>query len=108
MHRWRPHEVAGKDPLQGVDGSAMAGVILGQRRQHSEPGDHGCQEILDGEREDEEPSTSAGEPIALTPDITAESLQQYLKDIGEVRLLTAQEEVDLAKRIERERLSEIS
>jgi len=61
-----------------------------------------CQEILDGEREDVEPSTSAGEPIALTPDITAESLQQYLKDIGKVRLLTAQGEVDLAKRIERD------
>jgi len=35
------------------------------------------------------------------PDMTTDSLQLFLKDIGKVRLLTAQEEVDLAKRIER-------
>ena len=34
-------------------------------------------------------------------EITTDSLQLYLKDIGKVRLLTAQEEVDLGKRIER-------
>ena len=33
--------------------------------------------------------------------MTTDSLQLFLKDIGRVRLLTAQEEVDLAKRIER-------
>ena len=33
--------------------------------------------------------------------MTTDSLQLFLKDIGKVRLLTAQEEVDLAKRIER-------
>src|SRR3979409_19401 len=37
----------------------------------------------------------------LKPDMTSDSLQLFLKDIGKVRLLTAQEEVDLAKRIER-------
>src|SRR5206468_3185619 len=37
----------------------------------------------------------------LKPDMTTDSLQLFLKDIGKVRLLTAQEEVDLAKRIER-------
>ena len=40
-------------------------------------------------------------PLDLTPDVTTDSLQLFLKDIGKVRLLTAQEEVDLAKRIER-------
>ncbi len=40
-------------------------------------------------------------PLDLKPDMTTDSLQLLLKDIGKVRLLTAQEEVDLAKRIER-------
>src|ERR687893_2615955 len=39
--------------------------------------------------------------LDLKPDMTNDSLQLFLKDIGKVRLLTAQEEVDLAKRIER-------
>jgi RNA polymerase primary sigma factor len=39
--------------------------------------------------------------IDLKPDMTTDSLQLFLKDIGKVRLLTAQEEVDLGKRIER-------
>jgi len=39
--------------------------------------------------------------VDLKPDMTTDSLQLFLKDIGKVRLLTAQEEVDLAKRIER-------
>src|SRR3954464_8788200 len=39
--------------------------------------------------------------IDLKPDMTTDSLQLFLKGIGKVRLLTAQEEVDLAKRIER-------
>ena len=39
--------------------------------------------------------------LDLKPDVTTDSLQLFLKDIGKVRLLTAQEEVGLAKRIER-------
>src|SRR5690606_21454201 len=39
--------------------------------------------------------------LDLKPDITTDSLQLFLKDIGKVRLLTAQEEVELAQRIER-------
>jgi RNA polymerase primary sigma factor len=38
-------------------------------------------------------------PVDLQPDMTTDSLQLFLKDIGKARLLTAQEEVDLAKRI---------
>ena len=41
------------------------------------------------------------EALDLKPDMTTDSLQLFLKDIGKVRLLTAQEEVDLAKRIEK-------
>ncbi len=53
-----------------------------------------------------ERARQAGRPsqeatIDLRPDMTTDSLQLFLKDIGKVRLLTAQEEVDLAKRIER-------
>ena len=39
--------------------------------------------------------------LDLRPEMTTDSLQLFMKDIGKVRLLTAQEEVDLAKRIER-------
>ncbi len=39
--------------------------------------------------------------LDLKPDMTTDSLQLFLKDIGKVRLLTAQVEVDLARRIER-------
>jgi RNA polymerase primary sigma factor len=37
--------------------------------------------------------------LDLKPDMTTDSLQLFLKDIGTGRLLSAQEEVDLAKRI---------
>ena len=47
-------------------------------------------------------AASAGKStIDLKPDMTTDSLQLFLKDIGKVRLLTAAEEVELAKRIER-------
>jgi RNA polymerase primary sigma factor len=40
-------------------------------------------------------------PLDLTPDGTTDGLQLFLKGIGKARLLSAQEEVDLAKQIER-------
>jgi RNA polymerase primary sigma factor len=40
-------------------------------------------------------------PIAETREISTDSLQLFLKDIGKVDLLTAAQEVELAKRIER-------
>jgi RNA polymerase primary sigma factor len=40
-------------------------------------------------------------PPGLEPEVTTDGLQLFLKGIGKVRLLTAQEEVDLAQRIER-------
>jgi RNA polymerase primary sigma factor len=39
--------------------------------------------------------------LDLKPDMSTDSLQLFLRDIGKVRLLSAEEEVDLAKRIER-------
>jgi RNA polymerase primary sigma factor len=50
--------------------------------------------------EDLDPAAS-GVSLDLNADATTDSLQLFLKDISRVRLLTAQEEVDLAKRIER-------
>ena len=55
----------------------------------------------DTERSDGRRRRRKKEPLDLKPDMTTDSLQLFLKDIGKVRLLTAQEEVDLAKRIER-------
>jgi RNA polymerase primary sigma factor len=43
--------------------------------------------------------------LDLKPDMTTDSLQLFLKSIGKTRLLTAQEEVALAKRIERGELA---
>jgi RNA polymerase primary sigma factor len=49
----------------------------------------------------EEPVVEDDEAIALTFEVTGDSLQLFLKDIGRVNLLTAAQEVELAKRIER-------
>jgi len=53
------------------------------------------------ERAPDKRSRRKTKALDLRPDMTTDSLQLFLKDIGKVRLLTAQEEVDLAKRIER-------
>src|SRR5215216_5313791 len=58
-------------------------------------------EIEEVERAVDRRSRRKKATIDLKPDMTTDSLQLFLKDIGKVRLLTAQEEVDLAKRIER-------
>jgi RNA polymerase primary sigma factor len=49
----------------------------------------------------DEPAVDDEEAIALTFEVTGDSLQLFLKDIGKVSLLTAAQEVELAKRIER-------
>jgi RNA polymerase primary sigma factor len=56
--------------------------------------------VLKVERAPEKRSRRKGR-LDLKPEGTTDSLQLFLKDIGKVRLLTAQEEVALAKRIER-------
>jgi RNA polymerase primary sigma factor len=48
-----------------------------------------------------EKRTRRNAPLDLEPDGTTDGLQLFLTGIGKVRLLTAREEVDLAKRIER-------
>jgi RNA polymerase primary sigma factor len=53
-------------------------------------------EVVPGEEEVEE------EPLDLdAPDVSTDALQLFLKDIGKVDLLTASQEVELAKKIER-------
>jgi RNA polymerase primary sigma factor len=52
-------------------------------------------EIADGSAEEREPQAEA------VREISTDSLQLFLKDIGKVDLLTAAQEVELAKRIER-------
>jgi RNA polymerase primary sigma factor len=51
-------------------------------------------EVVDGEEQEREPAPQ-------TREVTTDSLQLFLKDIGKVDLLTAAQEVELAKRIER-------
>jgi RNA polymerase primary sigma factor len=77
---------------------------------------HGLLERCEIELVDEiDPATAAGVhiervtekrtrgrvPLDLRPEGTTDGLQLFFKGIGRVRLLSAQEEVDLAKRIER-------
>jgi RNA polymerase primary sigma factor len=52
-------------------------------------------EVVDGNGEQER------QPEPATREVTTDSLQLFLKDIGKVDLLTAAQEVELAKRIER-------
>jgi RNA polymerase primary sigma factor len=55
-------------------------------------------EVVEAEQEDEEPTA----PVhTVVSDISTDSLQLFLKDIGKVPLLTAAQEVELSKRIER-------
>ena len=53
-------------------------------------------EVVDGSEEPEE-----RQPTPQAREVTTDSLQLFLKDIGKVDLLTAAQEVELAKRIER-------
>ncbi|HEX3268249.1 MAG TPA: sigma-70 factor domain-containing protein, partial [Gaiellaceae bacterium] len=50
-------------------------------------------EVVDGREEER--------PVEQPREVTTDSLQLFLKDIGKVDLLTAAQEVELAKRIER-------
>ena len=54
-------------------------------------------EVVEAEPEEEE--AAAAQPEA--PEVSTDSLQLFLKDIGKVALLTAAQEVELSKRIER-------
>jgi len=54
-------------------------------------------EVVDSNAEEAERE----EPVAEAREVSTDSLQLFLKDIGKVDLLTAAQEVELAKRIER-------
>jgi len=67
------------------------------------------EDIEDTEDDEEEEEPSAGRPEEFNDEeiepfeveLTTDSLQLFLKDVGKVDLLTAAQEVELAKRIER-------
>src|SRR5215218_9243651 len=60
-----------------------------------------AQKAAKAERADGKRGRARKKALDLKPDMTTDSLQLFLKDIGKVRLLTVAEEVELAKRIER-------
>ena len=77
----------------------------GLRELHSRLVDAGIELVLDGEGDGEPEEDPADSPPIVAPDLTVEpgvdSLRLYLHAIGRVQLLTADQEVTLAKRIER-------
>lgn len=58
-------------------------------------------DAVDQPEDDEPVLVEDGEVDLTTREISMDALQLFLKDIGRVRLLTAAQEVDLARRIER-------
>jgi RNA polymerase primary sigma factor len=91
------------------------GVVLARRRADVEVLED---EVPVGEEQDGDAEAGLFEPVdelevedetdepeldleAVVPEISTDSLQLFLKDIGKVPLLTAAQEVELAKRIER-------
>src|SRR2546425_3628723 len=86
-----------------VDDEPVAAIVDDEDEEEPTPLDE-----LEGEAEaeadfysalDAMPAEELDEPADL--DFTADSLQLFLKDVGKVDLLTAAQEVELAKRIER-------
>jgi RNA polymerase primary sigma factor len=61
--------------------------------------EHGVQ-IVDNAEEDEEEAASKADAEAARTAATSDPVRMYLKEIGRVPLLSAAEEVDLAKRVE--------
>jgi len=99
------------DPAQsGTDGGAveadrpLPAVPAGMARSGSAHGEPGTLREAAGKQE-QEPGTGQHEPPVPAARVaavgaTADPVKDYLKQIGRVRLLTARQEVELAKRIE--------
>jgi RNA polymerase primary sigma factor len=79
----------------------LYGYLEGQGIELVDDPDPGAPKDAAVEREDGKRRRRKTAALDLKPDMTTDSLQLFLKDIGKVRLLTAAEEVELAKRIER-------
>ena len=86
--------------LDEADVEELHGVFEGRGIELVEEIDPATAASLNIERAPEKRSRRKT-PVDLKPDGTTDSLQLFLKDIGRARLLSAQQEVELAKRIER-------
>ena len=86
--------------LEDTDVEELHGVLEQCEIELIEEIDPGTAESLMIDRAPEK-RTRRKAPLNLEPAGTTDGLQLFLKGIGKVKLLTAQQEVDLAKRIER-------
>ena len=69
---------------------------------HQELDRRGIELLAEPERETEpEPSPQKAPPVTQPPETTTDALQLFLREAGRHQLLTAAQEVELAKRIER-------
>jgi RNA polymerase primary sigma factor len=87
--------------LEDADVEELHGILERREIELVEEIDPATAESLSIERAPEKRTTRRKAALNLEPEGTTDGLQLFLKDIGKVRLLTAQEEVELSKRIER-------
>src|SRR5690242_8026433 len=86
--------------LEDTDVEELRGILERREIELVEEIDPATAEALIIERAPEKRARRKAS-VSLEPEGTTDGLQLFLKGIGKVRLLTAQEEVDLSKRIER-------
>ena len=86
--------------LEEIDIEELHGVLERREIELVDEIDPATQTSLSPERGPDKRTRRKGE-LNLEPEGTTDGLQLFLKGIGNVRLLTAQEEVELSKRIER-------
>ena len=84
--------------LEETDVEELHGLFEGRGIELVEEIDPATAASLTIERAPEQ-RTPRKAPLDLKPEGTTDGLQLFLKDIGKARLLSAEEEVDLAKRI---------
>ena len=87
------------DPAEAVDGVAVEVDLVADPAQDvTTAATPGTPETTEGD--DEEPATTGAFAESREPSGTEDTVRLYLKQIGKVALLNAEQEVDLAKRIE--------